>query len=42
MLSGKTSLLFLLTPILLGLSLQLAMALVLNNLDGRRWPVRWW
>ena len=41
MLSGKVSLLFLITPVLCGVLVLLALALVVNNLGGKRWPVRW-
>lgn len=42
MLSGKATLSFLLMPILLGVALLLLIALAINNVGGRRWPVRWW
>lgn len=42
MLAGKVTLSFLLAPILLGVMVLLLMALAINNLRGRRWPVRWW
>lgn len=41
MLGGKVSLLFLITPVLCGVLVLLALALVVNNLGGKRWPVRW-
>jgi CBS-domain-containing membrane protein len=41
MLAGKASLWFLLTPILAGVLFLLLVALVVNNLGGRRWPTRW-
>lgn len=42
MLAGKTSLFFLLTPILLGVGILLLLALAVNNVGPRRWPLRWW
>lgn len=42
MLAGKVKLGFLLMPILLGVGILLVMALAINNVLGRRWPVRWW
>ncbi|WP_281850901.1 HPP family protein [Dyella sp. GSA-30] len=41
MLGGKASLLFLFTPVLCGVGLLLALALVVNNVGGKRWPLRW-
>ena len=41
MLAGKTALSFLFTPILLGVLILLALALLVNNLGTRRWPLRW-
>lgn len=41
MLGGKASMLFLLTPMACGVGVLLALALVVNNLGGKRWPVRW-
>ncbi len=42
MLAGKMKLLFLLTPVLLGVTILLILALLVNNVGGRRWPLRWW
>jgi CBS-domain-containing membrane protein len=42
MLAGKTALSFLLAPILLGVLILLVLALFVNNLGTRRWPLRWW
>ena len=42
MLGGKMKLFFLLTPVLLGVAILLVLALLVNNLSGRRWPLRWW
>jgi CBS-domain-containing membrane protein len=41
MLAGKAQLSFLLAPILCGVLLLLVLALVVNNLGGKRWPLRW-
>lgn len=41
MLAGKTSLAFLLAPILLGVAILLLLALAINNVGPRRWPLRW-
>ena len=40
-LGGKASVLFLITPILCGVAVLLALALIVNNVGGRRWPLRW-
>jgi CBS-domain-containing membrane protein len=42
MLAGKVKLAFLLAPVLLGVLILLALAWLVNNASGRRWPVRWW
>jgi CBS-domain-containing membrane protein len=42
MLAGKIKLAFLLAPVLLGVLILLVLALLVNNVGGRRWPVRWW
>jgi CBS-domain-containing membrane protein len=42
MLIGKVSLAFLLAPVLLGVMILLMLALAINNVGGRRWPIRWW
>jgi CBS-domain-containing membrane protein len=41
MLAGKASFMFLITPVLCGVLILLLMALFINNLGGRRWPLRW-
>lgn len=41
MLGGKASALFLVTPVLCGVLVLLALALLVNNLGGKKWPLRW-
>jgi CBS-domain-containing membrane protein len=41
MLGGKASPMFLIAPIVCGVAVLLVLALIVNNLGSRRWPLRW-